>query len=326
MLIIGIVVFIGQPAFAQEDIEQDVMLRGDDYTRTWAFQGYSSWIGTSSWGGWYWGAQYISPCPQFMKVPDYYGACEWTVPAEYEANTDPQTDYGEYTELDGTIVDDLYARVVDHWLPDPPGTTEWKGILDQDLDILFGRYSGAGGHKYVFLEHGGEPHTTDTIIDQSMDQQFAFWEDENADGYVNVNTEDGITQRIVQEFGLELISTWADGDGMGIGGSNVFAGATVEDHLQEGFGFDQWVVQWLRDIMPMSTAMEGGKQGIDQLYSSWFADEGDFEPTCLKCTHTYDLGHDTVTKAVDKTTDHDHNPLGGETYTHSGSQDEQWDP
>ena len=97
-------------------------------------------------------------------------------------------------------------------------------------------------------------------------------------------------------------------------------------HLSEGFAIDQWVVQWLRDIDTKSALLGqgSGKEGIDQLYSSWF--ELDETPASLgPLTHTYQLGHGTITKDVTKGS-HDHDPNGGTGYNSTGTGGTVWDP
>ena len=301
----------------------DVMNLGDDYTRTWQAGHYNAWDSngpsTSAgkmWGGWDWAAQFIAPCPQWLKIPDAYGGkCNWDakVNTDYSMSSEAQTKWGLDTEVDGKIVDDLYGRVVDHW----KGAGFDKGVLDQDLDILFGRQSNAvSGQKHVVYE-GYDAHTTDTYIDQAIDQQLAYWEDLDLDSVVDVNTENGLTQRMVSDFAIVLLSTFQT-DSVVIDAS----------HLQEGFTVDQWVVQWLRDIDTKSNFLgQGyGKEGIDQLYSSWFIDDESPDFSGLDSVHNYGLGHQKITKTVTKGSVHDHDPNGGDENTSTGTGGTVWDP
>lgn len=339
LFIIGIMALVvpGSVFAANSNANFDQMQFGKDYTYTWTTQGYDSWLEQPStsadmWGGWYWAAQFVTPCPQWLKTPNYEdGKCNWdsTVNTDYSMSADPQTKWGLDSELDGTIVDDLYARVLDNWLgsASDTGTGYWKGILDQDLDILFGRHNNVSTDEKHVIYDGTDAHTTDTYIDQAIDQQFAYWEDLDSNNAVNPNTENGITQRLINDFAIALFSTY-----------NSPTDSVVIDkvHLQKEHGIDQWVVQWLRDIETggRTGADHGGvgKEGIDQLYSSWFADDIDaINIKCddgtsgIKCGHTYKLNHPEIVKETQKNMVHDHNPNDGTTYQSKGTG-LVWDP
>ena len=196
LLVIGVMALIvpGIAMGANDDIKTDEMVLGHDYTRTWETGNYNAWepAGPSSgagpqWGGWDWAAQFIAPCPQWLKIPDAYGGkCNWdpTVNTDYSMSSEAQTKWGLDTEVDGKIVDDLYGRVVDHW----KGAGFDKGVLDQDLDILFGRLPNSIDGKVHVIYEGYDAHATDTYIDQAIDQQLAYWEDLNTDNMVNPKT------------------------------------------------------------------------------------------------------------------------------------------
>ena len=325
LLVIGVVALIVPGIAMGADINTDVMTLGDDYTRTWQAGSYNAWDSNgpstsagAMWGGWDWAAQFIAPCPQWLKIPDAYGGkCNWdpTVNTDYSMSSEAQTKWGLDADENnrGTIVDDLYSRVVDHWL----GAGFDKGVLDQDLDILFGRLPNSIDDKVHVIYEGYDAHTTDTYIDQAIDQQLAYWEDLDIDNQVDVNTENGLTQRLVNDFAIALLFT----------GPAAPDSVVVDvSHLSEGFAIDQWVVQWLRDIDTKSALLGqgSGKEGIDQLYSSWF--ELDETPASLgPLTHTYRLGHETITKDVTKGT-HDHDPNGGTGYNSTGTGGTVWDP
>lgn len=323
--VIGVVALMvpGIAMSANYDLKKDDMKAGDDYTRTWQAGHYSAWDSNgpstsagAMWGGWDWAAQFIAPCPQWLKIPDAYGGkCNWDakVNTDYSMSAEAQTKWGLDGEVDGTIVDDLYGRVVDHWR----GAGVDKGVLDQDLDILFGRHSDLVGKEKHVIYEGYDAHTTDTYIDQAIDQQLAFWEDMDLDSVVDVNTENGLTQRLVNDFAIALLSTY-----------NSPTDSVVVDkiHLQEGFKVDQWVVQWLRDIDAKSTTYNRGKEGIDQLYSSWFKDDESPDFSGLSSSWNYDLGHTTINKSVTKKDNHDHDPNGGDTYKATGTGGTAWDP
>lgn len=326
LLVIGVVALIvpGIAMGANTNLKTDVMNLGDDYTRTWQAGHYNAWDSNgpstsagAMWGGWDWAAQFVAPCPQWLKVPNAYGGhCNWDpkVNTDYSMSSEAQTKWGLDGEVDGTIVDDLYARVVDHWV----GAGVDKGVLDQDLDILFGRHSDAiGGEKHVIYE-GYDAHTTDTYIDQAIDQQLAYWEDLDTDNLVDVNTENGLTQRLVNDFELVLLSTYD---------SPTDSVVVDKSHLQEGFKVDQWVVQWLRDIDTKSALLGqgSGKEGIDQLYSSWFKDDEKPDFSSLSSSWNYDLRHTPIIKTVTKGS-HDHDPNGGTGYNSTGTGGTVWDP
>src|SRR3989337_4034034 len=241
LLVIGVVALIVPGIAMGADINTDVMTLGDDYTRTWQAGSYNAWDSNgpstsagAMWGGWNWAAQFIAPCPQWLKLPN--GTCNWdpTVNTDYSMSSEAQTKWGLDADENnrGTIVDDLYSRVVDHWL----GAGFDKGVLDQDLDILFGRLPNSIDDKVHVIYEGYDAHTTDTYIDQAIDQQLAYWEDLDLDSVVDVNTENGLTQRLVNDFAIVLLSTYY---------SSTDSVVVDKIHLQEGFTVDQWVVQWL---------------------------------------------------------------------------------
>jgi hypothetical protein len=309
LLLLGVVAFLGQgsaiaatwTSISNADIVDEDMNLGNDYTRTWKEMGYNSGVGPDK--------SLMNPCPQWT-TPGYGGDdCAALAFTTYEPFFNPVTGYGDPMDSsdplnlgqDGTILDDLFSNVTDSWTHDAGLLGTYSGTLDQDLDILFAMKAGG-----VFEQTGDEgAHNANYVIDQSLDQQLAYWE---GTGVLNPATDNGITQRLVLDFAkintdLDLTPTTAPD------GETVY---NVAESPTETAVIDQWVVQWLRDIEPMG----GGQTGIDQYYSQWFVMDGAPDTSCsgiegatgISCNHTYFLGHEGINKEVSSDFNHDHTP------------------
>jgi hypothetical protein len=309
LLLVGVVALMGQsPVLAatwtslnNADLVLDGANLGNDYTRTFAVMGYNSPVGADK--------SQMNPCPQWLV--DGYGAdqCAALNFTTYEPYFKPVTGYGNpsFTEAatlasDGTLLDDLFASVTDAWVHvvdlGGPNEQAYDGTLDQDLDILFAKTPGG-----VF-ELGGDEgaHNANYVLDQSLDQQLAYWE---GTGVHDPATDNGLTQRLVLDFAK------INSDFDIVGASSIYGTYNEAQSPTETSIIDQWVVQWLRDI---DTDTNGETQGIDQYYTQWFV-QGDLNSTCadvtaigLSCDHSYQLGHEGITKEVVKDTNHDHTP------------------
>jgi hypothetical protein len=345
MLLVGMVALLGQgvamaaittdwSSKVNKDIVEDEMNRGNDYTFSFQDWGYKSGVGADK--------RVMNPCPQWWRNTDpatgdlaSYNSqtgdnnCPSLAFTSYDPYFKPVTGYGS-TTLDltsdhaaglllskqGTIVDDLYSKVVDEWEHTTTAGDTFSGTLDQDLDMLFV----LNGTRGVFEVDGDEgAHNSNLIVDESLDQSLAYLETSLANlsgalAALNTNSDavNGITQRLVIDF-AKVNTEGVENHAVNIGGETFTYGSAV------GFGeamiIDQWVAQWLRDIDDQPSTVGGGSQGINQYYSSWFMVDDAPDATCtavgVDCSHTYNLSHDTIQKNVDKTLDHDHNSLDG---------------